>query len=728
MEKINEKQKEAIESGNEPLIVIAGAGSGKTFVLTQRIIYLVNKLGFYHNSILAFTFTNKAANEIRERILNFIPDLPFNWIGTFHSICLKILREDIHILNRSNNFVILDEEDQLSIIKEIYKIKAFSKDVIIQKKVLYFVSYLKTKKIDIDDDEEIINSLTKLELNSEKIEIIKICYKDYYNYLLIKNLLDFDDLIICVNKIFSINEEAKLKWQNRFNYILVDEFQDTNEDQFELLNNLIRDKQNVFIVGDPDQMIYSWRGAYPNIFEDFQDMYPNNKKILLEKNYRSSQNILDISNQLIKNNKFRIEKALYTDNIRGSKITYYHASSSDRESNWIANKISYLKEEEGYKYKDIVILYRSNYLSRNIEQSLIYKDIPYVIFGGLKFFQRKEIKDLISFMKLICFDDDVSLNRIHNTPKRKISEAIYSKILQFANQNNISTWEGFKRVYEISELKDSAKKSCYEFYELILSLKKFKFIQINDLVDKILKDTNYLEYLKDIDEEYRVENIKELKSAIALYQHRNTKSELKDYLQEITLYMSNEEKGFENKRDYVSLMTIHNAKGLEFKNVFLISFCDGLFPSAKAIEKGDISEERRVAYVAMTRAKKNLFISSYDGKSFHISSSSNLLPSRFIEEIKSNKNFEAVFDPAIKYERDYKKFSIDVKTFEGKDLSENYHKDKQIFDLGDPISHTIFGAGIVVGIDGDILKITFKSPHGIKFISRDHKSVKKLKN
>ncbi|MGL5640439.1 MAG: ATP-dependent helicase [Mycoplasmoidaceae bacterium] len=726
MVKINEKQKEAIESGNEPLMIIAGAGSGKTFVLTQRIIYLVNKLGFYHNSILAFTFTNKAANEIRERILNSIPDLPFNWIGTFHSICLKILREDIQILNRSNNFVILDEEDQLSIIKEIYKIKAFSKDIIIQKKTLYYVSYLKSKKINIEDDEEIIKALTKLELNSEKIEIIRICYKDYSNYLLIKNLLDFDDLIVCVNKIFSISEEVKLKWQNRFNYILVDEFQDTNEDQFELLNHLIRDKQNVFIVGDPDQMIYSWRGAYSNIFEDFQDMYPNNKKILLEKNYRSSQNILDVSNQLIKNNKFRIEKALYTDNNRGSNITYYHASSSDRESNWIANKINYLREEEGYKYKDIAVLYRSNYLSRNIEQSLIYKEIPYVIFGGLKFFQRKEIKDLISFMKLICFEDDVSLNRIHNTPKRKISEAIYSKILQFANQNNISTWEGFKRVYEISELKDGAKKNCYEFYELILSLKEFNFITINDLVDKILKDTNYLEYLKDLDEEYRIENINELKSSIALYQYRNPKAKLNDYLQEITLYMSNEEKGFEDKRDYVSLMTIHNAKGLEFKNVFLMAFCEGLFPSSKATEKGDISEERRIAYVAMTRAKKNLFISSYDGKSFHIASASNLLPSRFIEEIKSNKNFETIIDSAVKYEKNYKSFSINVKNSQEKDLFENYHENRQIFELGDPVIHTMFGSGIVVGIDGDTLKITFKSPHGIKFISRDHKSIKKL--
>lgn len=728
MKKINQNQKEAIESGNEPLMIIAGAGSGKTFVLTQRIIYLVKDLGFYHNSILAFTFTNKAANEIKERILNSIPDLPFNWIGTFHSICLKILREDIQILNRSSNFVILDEEDQLSIIKEIYKIKAFSKDIIIQKKVLSFVSYLKSKKVDIEDDEEINDLLRKVELNEEKIEVIKTCYKEYCNYLLIKNLLDFDDLIICVNKIFSINEEVKLKWQNRFNYILVDEFQDTNEDQFELLNHLIKDKQNIFIVGDPDQMIYSWRGAYSNIFEDFQELYPNHKKILLEKNYRSSQNILDVSNQLIKNNKFRIEKSLYTDNNKGSKVVYYHALSSDRESNWIVKKIIELKDIEGYRYKDIVVLYRSNYLSRNIEQSLIYKNIPYVIFGGLKFFQRKEIKDLISFMKLICFDDDVSLNRIHNTPKRKISEAIYSKILQFANNNNISTWEGFKRIYEIDELKDAAKKSCYDFYELILSLKEFKYISINDLVDKILKDTNYLEYLKEIDEEYRIENIKELKSSIALYQYWNPKSTLKDYLQEITLYMSNEEKGFDNKKDYVSLMTIHNAKGLEFKNVFLMAFCDGLFPSAKSIEKGDISEERRIAYVAMTRAKENLFISSYDGKSFHIASASNLLPSRFIDEIKSNKNFDSIIDPAIKSENNNKKFFFDKIIYEKSDPFENYHEKKQTYELGDPVIHTMFGSGIIIGIDGETLKITFKSPHGIKFISRDHKSIKKLSN
>lgn len=728
MKKINEKQKEAIESGNEPLMVIAGAGSGKTFVLTQRIINLVNELGFYHNSILAFTFTNKAANEIRERILSSIPDMPFNWIGTFHSICLKILREDISVLNRSNNFVILDEEDQLSVIKEIYKIKAFSKDIIVQKKALSYVSYLKSKKIDVEDQEEINDELTRSDLSEDKIKIISICYKEYCNYLLVKNLLDFDDLIICVNKIFSINEEVKLKWQSRFNYILVDEFQDTNEDQFELLNHLIRNKENIFIVGDPDQMIYSWRGAYSNIFEDFQIIYPNHKKIILEKNYRSSQNILDVSNQLIRNNKFRIDKALYTDNNRGSNIIYYQAISSDRESNWIANKIIDLKDNYGYRYKDIVVLYRSNYLSRNIEQSLIYKDIPYIIFGGLKFFQRKEIKDLISFMKLICFDDDVSLNRIHNTPKRKISEAVYSKILQFANYNNISTWESFKRVHEINELKDAAKKSCYEFYEMILTFKEFKYISINDLVDKILDNTNYLEYLKEADEEYRVENIRELKSAIGLYQYRNPSSTLQDYLQEITLYMSNEEKNLENNRDYVSLMTIHNAKGLEFKNVFLIAFCDGLFPSSKSIEKGDISEERRIAYVAMTRAKQNLFISSHDGKNFHSSKLSDLMPSRFIEEIKSNKNFELIKDPAIrpKINNNYKNFSIDRVASEEKDFTENYYKEKQTFEFGDPVVHTMFGSGIVVGIDGETLKITFKSPHGIKFISRDHKSIKKL--
>ncbi len=726
---INEKQKECIESGNDPLMIIAGAGSGKTFVLTQRIIHLVNDLGYYHNSILAFTFTNKAANEIKERINRSIPLFSFNWIGTFHSICLKILREDINVLGKTNDFIILDEDDQISVLKEIYSANGFEKEIITYKKIHKYISYLKSKKINIENLEDINDELENFDFSKDKVRQITKCYIEYCKYLENKNLLDFDDLIIFTNKIFSTSHETKEKWKNKFNYILVDEFQDTNEDQFELINHLVKEKQNIFIVGDPDQMIYSWRGSYSNIFEDFEKIYPKNKKIILEKNYRSSQNILDISNKLISNNKFRIEKNLYTDNRRGSNILYYNASNADRESNWIINKIKNLKDY-GFLYKNIVILYRSNYLSRNIEQSLIRNDIPYVIFGGLKFFQRKEIKDILAFLKVVCFDDDVSLNRIFNTPKRKISESVYSKVIKFSFENNISTWNGLKNIETIPELKAQAISSCKDFVNLINQLKDYKYLSITDLVDQIIDLTEYNEYLKEIDEEYRMENILELKNAINLFENKNPSYGLKEYLQEVTLYTSNEEKNsnFFN-RDYVSLMTIHTAKGLEFKNVFIIGMCEGLFPSSKSIESGDISEERRIAYVGMTRAKENLFLSSYNGKNFHSQNATDLLPSRFINEISLDKNFETITDVAIQVsKKTFFSKSLNFSNDKNNDYKENYHDEKQSFDLGDIINHITFGQGVIVGIDNNTLKIAFKSPYGTKFIAKEHKSIKKIIN
>ncbi|MGL4647452.1 MAG: ATP-dependent helicase [Mycoplasmoidaceae bacterium] len=726
---LNEKQKECIEASNKPVMVIAGAGSGKTFVLTQRIIYLITKLGYYHNSILAFTFTNKAANEIKERINTLLPKVAFHWIGTFHSICLKILREDIKAIGRSSDFIILDEDDQLVVLREIYSTNELNKEIIVPRKVVKYISHLKSNKIDFNILEDVYDELKKFEFSKEKDELIALCYVKYCEYLIAKNLLDFDDLIIYANKVLSSSDELKEKWQSRFNYVLVDEFQDTNEDQFELINHLVKDRQNIFIVGDPDQMIYSWRGSYSNIFEDFEKLYPDHEKYILEKNYRSTQSILDVSNRLIANNKFRIEKNLFTDNHLGSNIIYYHAANADRESAWIVNKIAYLKERHGYRLKDIVVLYRSNYLSRNIEQALIYKNIPYVIFGGLKFFQRKEIKDIIAFLKVICFDDDVSLNRIYNTPKRRISEAIYAKILKYGVTNGISTWEAFLNINEIADLKPAAINNCKALISLIEELKEFKYITINDLVDKILTLTKYEEYLKEADEEYKMENILELKSSINLYQHNNPSSTLREYLQEITLYTSNEEKNsnFFN-RDYVSLMTIHNAKGLEFKNVFIIGFCEGLFPSSKSIESGDISEERRIAYVAMTRARENLFITSYSGRNFHGSNGmGELLPSRFVEEISTSNNFESLSDPNLA-PRSRSIFSDDNPLSLNKDFSENFHEEKQEYDLGDMVNHIVFGLGVVVAIENNTLKISFKSPYGTKFIARDHKSIKKIVN
>lgn len=714
---INERQLEAINSSDNPLLIIAGAGSGKTFVLTERILKLVKDYNIQPEKIIAFTFTNKAANEIKKRVLISAPNNFFKWIGTFHSICLKILREDSYIINRPNNFLIIDEDDQTSILREIYLINNFSKDDISIKKCLGIISTLKSRglisKANINDFLE-EKSLSRIK------HLVNTCLVEYEKYLVEKNYFDFDDLIKNVNKIFSINEEILIKWKNRFNYVLVDEFQDTNKEQFELVKYLTTNKKNILVVGDPDQMIYSWRGANENIFNDFRNFFLDYKMIILEQNYRSTTKILSVSNQLIANNIERVKKTLFTKNIDGNNVSYFNAESQDEESKWIINKIEFLINKLNYSYSDIVILYRSNFLSRSIEQYLFRRNVPYVVYGGLKFFRRKEVKDILSFLKYITVNDDVSLARIYNTPKRKFSNKTYEEIVKFSKSINNSVHNTlYNFIDKIDSIGNAAKNSCKNFNIMIDKIKNFKYITISDLIDFIIKETNYEEYLKDDDEFYRMENINELKNSINGFQQDNPKSSLFDYLQEISLYTENENDQDDN--DFISLMTVHGSKGLEFKNVFILGFNDEIFPSGKSIKEGGINEERRVAYVAMTRAKENLFITSSNGINFQNNNQSKI-PSRFIWEISKNSHLDVI--EGTQNENIFKKYYPPPEKLV--QIEQNYHQEEIFFEMGDLILHSFFGKGIVIGVFESKLTISFPAPFGKKNLSKNHKSIVKI--
>lgn len=727
-EKFNERQYEAITSNHESLLVVAGAGSGKTSVLTYRVVYLVTEMGLDPHRILGFTFTNKAANEMKTRINQLIANVNFPYIGTFHSICLRILREDINKLNIANinsNFNIIDTEDQQTLVKDLYNQHQLDKSILSYKNCLNYISQLKNENVEANDVDEVLEEIMEADYAGHKKRIVSKVYKGYLDFLANNNLLDFDDLIKYSLKLLKHNQSVLNKWQDRFDYILVDEFQDTNSDQFEIIKALSKNKENVFVVGDPDQMIYSWRGAYDDIFKEYIDSFKNVKTIVLEKNYRSTKKILTTANKLIKNNANRIEKNLFTDSTFEGEVAFYNAPNQDMESKYVATMIKKLVSQ-GYKYKDIAILYRSNYLSRNIEQQLTFSSIPYHIYGGFKFYQRKEIKDLLAYLKLVSNNDEISLARIYNSPKRGISEASFLKIKEYAVANNLSTLEAFNEVEKIDSLTNRTKQIAKGFYELIMSFKTKQYLTVLNLLEDIIKETKYCEMLIEIEEEYRIDNIDELKNAIYQFENQRPNSTLSEYLQEIALLTSIDEEQ-QQKKDFVSLMTIHVAKGLEFKNVFIIEFNEGIFPSQKSIDTNDIEEERRIAYVAITRAKENLYILSSDGVTYSDSQKFSKIPSRFFSELNNDslKIVENSYKPINQYSQ---QTFFSPNESQRIDFKNHCHDYDVKFEVGDWIVHTSFGEGVILEVDNSTVKIAFKNKsHGVKTILKNHKSlVRKL--
>ena len=734
LQNLNDKQLEAVKTTEGPVLVVAGAGSGKTKVLATRIAYLIDGIGCPDRNILAITFTNLACREMKSRVFSIL-NRPCNaQILTYHGLCLRILREDISIYGMDKNFNIIDDEEQSEIIKQIYQDwrlrDEFGKRCKI-KMMLDFIRAIQSscnciertfwdKNIDIPDQ---VNDLIKRHiLHNGDDKYIKSIYLEYIKRKFKGNLLDYNDLITGAYKLLKYNPEIAKKWQQRFQYILVDEFQDTDYFQFQILQMLINSQENVFCVGDPDQTIYEWRGAYAEIFNDFLARFQNTKQIILDKNYRSTQNILDVANSLIKHNEKRIDKTLIAHNANGEKPIYYEGDSKNEEGRFVVNTIKELVKK-GYAYKDIAILYRANFLSRFIEQALLYANIPYCIYGGVKFYQRKEIKDVLAYIRLIENpDDELAIKRVINTPNRKIGDVTIDKIANYAFNKNISFAEALKTSSSSDPNVTWDKENVRSFVTLINSFKTLvKDLPLAEGVKKILEVIKYRDYLKtyDLNEETaRWQNIEELLTSITQYSLDDEHPSYSSFLQSISLYTDTTSDDFKNKdENTVSLMTIHFAKGTEYKVVFIVGMYEGTFPNNRC--EGN-EEERRIAFVGFTRAKEHLYLCSSHGVSFNGSDE----PSSFISEINpssiekkksslsSNSNADLSWFDSQKpqrFDNQYNNFSVD-------------------FKVGDTIVHTVFGMGQIVEVDGDYIVVVFKKPYGKKTLNAHHKAIKRVKN
>lgn len=726
---LNANQAKAVTTTDGPVLVIAGAGTGKTSVLTQRIAYLISEVGVQPNRILGFTFTNKAAEEMKTRIEKVVPNSNAQWIRTYHSTCMLILREDIDKLGRSKNFSIIDDDDQLSLVKQIMKDKQLQTKVM-AKKFVHIIGEIKLN--DVDFSEHNYFELSRLfELPSDlDARVAHTIYDTYNQRLAAANQLDFEDLINYVHRLFKDNIEVRRKWQQRFDYVLIDEFQDTNLKQFEIIKWIVNpEHNNVFAVGDPNQTIYTWRGAYPEIFDEYVDFYKGTQIINLYQNYRSTAEILLSANNLIRNNRNNFKNELIAMNPYSADVNVFIGSYKDDEAEFICSTINDFIRQ-GKKYTDILILYRANYCSKLIEEKLITNQIPYVIFGSVNFYQRKEIKDIISYLKMVYKPDDLSAMRIINVPKRSIGIDTVNTVSQWATNRNLTFIQGLYEIEECNDISDAAKKKIKGFLNDIANLKTaVEQTGFAGAIATIIQQTKYIEYLEATESEIedRKENIDELSRSIITFLDRNPSGTPIDFINEINLYTSAEKTRVKDTPS-VHLMTVHMAKGKEYDTVFIFNFNEGVMPSSQALlDPHGIEEERRIAYVAMTRAINNLIITATRDNSWSTSRYRSFEPSRFLKEIKNYKmayrKFKTISNQDLEWfnSRD-EKFNESTPKI---DLDEIYTNNYQ-FKVGDIVVHTVFGSGIVIGVNGSMIDIMFKKPHGKKTLLSTHKALKRV--
>lgn len=685
---LNEKQKEAVEWPDGPMLVLAGAGSGKTRVLTTRLAYLVNERNISPYNILAITFTNKAAKEMKERAYRMLgKDAYHMQISTFHSFGLLLIRENYEKLGFEKNFTILDSDDSLTVIKKILKDMDLDTKIYNPRAIRNKISSAKNELID--------SKYYSRFVNSEYDEIVLSVFEKYEQKVVKNNSMDFDDLLLLPIKLFKENPDILEKYQERFKYILVDEYQDTNEAQYILIKMLSKKYQNICVVGDLDQSIYGFRGANFRNILNFEKDYPKAKVIPLEENYRSTGNILNVANDIIKHNKQRKEKNLWTRNDDGPKIKYHRAYDEKDEANYVMEEIKKLIIS-GEEKANIAVLYRTNAQSRNMEEALLKENIPYKVVGSFYFYNRKEIKDLISYLKLIYnSNDDVSLMRIINVPKRQIGPKTIENLASKAVGEGVSLYEAI----------DSGKE--LEFKKLIERIKKeSEDISLTELVELILTESGMrreLESAKTLEAEVRLENLEEFKSITKNFEENNGVISLEEFLLEISLVSDMEE--HKNNNDVITLMTIHSAKGLEFDHVFIIGLEEGLFPHVNSMDSADeVEEERRLCYVAVTRAKKTLTLVNAERRMLYGNTNCNP-PSRFIGEINDDY-----------LDKDVNEIKFDKEEMIDKDAT---------YSVGDHVVHSIYGEGVVVAI-GSVLTIAFSHPYGIKKIMKGHKSIRKV--
>jgi len=692
---LNEMQRGAVLHMDGPMLVLAGAGSGKTRVLTSRICNLIEN-GVSPANILAITFTNKAAKEMKDRVHNLIGRDAYSiQISTFHSLGLKILKENYDKLGYEKNFVIIDSDDALTVIKKIMKDMNLSPQYYNAKNIRNKISSAKNELMDV-------TSFANLEYDKQ---IVKV-YEKYLEKLKLNNSVDFDDLLILPIKLFRNYPEILNSYQERYKYLLIDEYQDTNECQYVLSKMLSNKYRNIFVVGDNDQAIYAFRGAnYKNIL-NFEKDYPDCKTILLEENYRSTKNILNAANSVIKYNKLRKDKNLWSNNEEGDLIKYIRCDNEKEESSFVAKEIKKIIGE-GVNPTEIAVLYRTNAQSRVIEEEMLKNNIPYKIIGSFYFYNRKEIKDLLCYLRLINnFKDDVSLLRVINVPKRKIGEKTIDNITNVANINGTSLFEA------ITDGKELA------FKNLIIELKEeCENLSLTEMVELVLDKSGLKEELvneKTLDSEIRLENLEEFKSITKNYEEEYGVISLDDFLNEISLVSDMSEHQDGNNK--VSLMTVHSVKGLEFDNVFVIGMEEGIFPHYNSINEGTsaaIEEERRLCYVAITRAKKKLWLLNAKRRMLFGNTSVNP-PSRFMEEVDE------------KY-LDLEKKTTNIISNTTRIIKENMFKKEEVdFVVGDMINHTDYGNGVVTAVDKSIITVAFPHPIGVKKLMKKHKSISKL--
>lgn len=703
---MNSEQSEAVRTTEGPLLIMAGAGSGKTRVLTHRIAYLLDEKDVSPYNILAITFTNKAAKEMKARVEHLVgEEAQVIWMSTFHSMCVRILRRDADRIGIERNFTIIDPTDQKSVIKDVLKSENIDSKRFEPRMFIGAISNLKNELKTPEDAQK--------EANDFHSQMVATVYKGYQRQLSRNEALDFDDLIMTTINLFERVPETLEYYQNKFQYIHVDEYQDTNKAQYTLVKLLANKFKNLCVVGDSDQSIYGWRGADIQNILSFEEDYPEAKTIFLEQNYRSTKNILNAANEVIKHNSERKPKGLWTANSGGDKIQYYEAMTERDEAEYVVKEIM-KHQRSGKKYSEMAILYRTNAQSRVLEETFMKSNIPYTMVGGQKFYDRKEIKDLLSYLRVIAnSNDDISLQRIINVPKRGIGPSSVEKIQTYALQNNISMFDALAEVDFIG-LSKKVTQECISFYEMIQNLiKEQEFLEISEIVDEVLQKSGYRDMLdreQSIESRSRLENLDEFMSVPKDYEENTPLEEqsLINFLTDLSLVDDIDEADTQNG---VTLMTMHSAKGLEFPIVFIMGMEESLFPHIRAIKSEDdheMEEERRICYVAITRAEELLYITNATTRMLFGRSQSNM-PSRFLKEIP-----EDLLDSHTGQKRQtiYPK-SQPKRGFSKRTTSTKKQVSSSDWKVGDKVMHKAWGEGMVSNVNeknGSVeLDIIFKS-------------------
>ena len=736
LDTLNPAQREAVEKTEGPVLILAGAGSGKTRVLTTRIGHLIEDKGVQPANILAITFTNKAANEMRERVEETLEsDASDMWISTFHSCCVRILRKDINRIGYNRSFVIYDSADQVTLVKDCLKELNLNDKVFEPKMIISTISGAKDKLYDP-------KQFKAMHMNDNRMSKIADVYALYQDRLKRNSALDFDDLIFKTVELLKSDKEVLDYYRNRFKYIMVDEYQDTSKAQYELIKILAREHQNICVVGDDDQSIYGWRGADIRNILEFEKDYDDVHVVKLEQNYRSTQIILDAANTVISNNIERKRKRLWSEKKDGELIKIQVAQDEIEESDFVADMIAKISREQNRSYKDFAVLYRANAQSRSVEDALNRSQIPYNIYGGTKFYERKEIKDLIAFLRVIQNpQDDISIKRIINVPRRGIGLRTIEKIEDRANLKQESIYSVLIDIETNSDISTKARNSISEFVDNVIgTLRTMREVYpVSKLIEKVIESIDYYGYIDELykgnkeEAEERKDNVKEFISVAMEFEQISEEKDLETFLTGVALTSESSE---EEEIDKVSLMTIHTSKGLEFPVVFIVGMEDGLFPIARAVRSmndSEIEEERRLCYVGITRAKEILYLTLTQKRTLYGKTNPSIA-SRFMEELpkecierlnsaeKELSYSKASYNVLDKYKQKY--MNTINKTAVAKQVNatiKDKEKETNIDDIkpGARVHHPKFGVGTVVGMMGTDVTIAFEQ-QGIKKINKEY--------